>query len=95
VNRLVEDGFLTIVQPSTRDGQAHRYQLLVPKSFGVAPQIQKKGPQIPWGSSPNPSPSNHQEPSLEPAVEKFECVYCHMRIVVGRKHFCSAMRMEM
>lgn len=86
VKQMIADGYLRIVKASTRQGDPHHYELLVPKPVGV-PKSTGEGPQVGGVTSPNPSPSNHQEPS-----RTFECPYCRSK---KRKHYCSAMNMQM
>ena len=95
VKQMVADGYLEIVEPSTREGSATRYKLVVPNSLGV-PKSTGEGPQVDGTTSPNPSPSNHKESSLEPPVdERPRCPYCKMRYTFGKPHNCSAMNMLM
>lgn len=94
VKQMIADGYLRIIEHSTREGSATKYELLVPKSFGV-PKSEGEGPQVDGQTSPNPSPSNHKEPSIEPSTEKPKCPYCKMRYTFGKPHNCSAMNMLM
>lgn len=84
VRTMIADGYLSIVQESTRSGQAHTYKLLVPKSFGV-PKSSDQPPQVDGPTSPNPSPSNRQEPSIN------HCPYCHRPVDQRKAHDCPAM----
>jgi len=65
VRQMEADGFIQIIEESTRQGKAHTYLLkspnhLVPKSTGEGPQVDRQ-------TSPNPSPSNRKEPSSKPS----------------------------
>jgi hypothetical protein len=92
VKQMIADGYLEIVQQSTRQGDSHRYKLLVPNSLGV-PKSDGEGPQVETPTSPNPSPSNHQEPSNNP--HRVQCPYCKRVYKVDKPHNCSAMNMLM
>lgn len=96
VKQMVAEGFIQIIEPGTREGDSHRYQLMVPKSFGV-PKSDGQPPQVETPTSPNPSPSNRKEPSKnrQKAPEKVECPYCRQKFVWGKPHDCSAMNMRM
>lgn len=89
VKQMVTDGYLEIVEASTRQGSANKYKLLVPNSLGV-PKSTGEGPQVDRETSPNPSPSNHKEPS-----NKSKCPYCHRVYKVDKPHNCSAMNQLM
>ena len=95
VNNMIEQGLVEMVKES--NGRSNHQYRLVPKFRGnsVPAALHDTSPELDDTLTGTLPPENHHESSLEPTVEKFECVYCHMRIVVGRKHFCSAMRMEM
>jgi hypothetical protein len=96
VKAMTEDGFIKIVEQSTREGDTHRYKLMVPKSLGV-PKSTGEGPQVDGSTSPNPSPSNRKEPpknhhrTSDTVSEKVECPYCHNRFTYGKPHNCPAM----
>lgn len=97
------DGFLEIVEESKGRGMSHRYKLLAPKSFGELPkqpdssygetQIKTGKTQIQDKGDPNPSPKNHQEPSI--TISKAQCPYCHKKINIDKPHNCSAMNQLM
>ena len=97
IKQMVADGYVEIVKASTREGESHQYQLKVPKSFGV-PKWTGEGPQVDRPTSPNPSPSNRQEPSItisDTVSQKPKCPYCHRRYDPHKPHSCSAMNMLM
>ena len=96
VKQMIADGFVSIVKESTRDGQAHQYKLMVPKSFGL-PNSTGDGPQVDGVTSPNLSPSNRQEPpkNHQGSNVRVECPYCRRKITWGKPHDCSAMNMRM
>lgn len=86
---MERDGLLEIVEESKGRGSSHRYRLLNPKSSapnGLA-QTSEPTPQIQPPTTPNPSPKNHQEPSI--TVSK--CPYC--KSATGA-HYCPAMNMR-
>jgi hypothetical protein len=62
VKQMAADGYVRIVKSSTREGDAHRYLLTSPNELGTVPKSKGRGPQIQRATSPNPSPSNRQEP---------------------------------
>lgn len=104
VKQMLADGFIKIIDPGTREGDPHRYQLVVPKSFGV-PKSSGQPPQVDGPTSPNPSPSNRQEPSKNHTGglassgdigntggdRKVRCPYCHNNYKTGKPHNCPAM----
>ena len=97
VKQLVKDGFVEIIKSSTREGEPHHYKMLVPKSSGV-PKSVGEGPQVDGPTSPNPSPSNHQEPSRtisDTVSHKPKCPYCHRKYDPNKPHACPAMNMLM
>lgn len=63
VRTLIDDGYLEITRPSSREGDSHHYRLLSPNGLGAVPKSFVLGPQIIRAGSPNLSPSNRQEPS--------------------------------
>lgn len=87
VKQMISDGYIRIIEQSSRQGSPHKYEMLVPNSLGV-PKSSDQGPQVERPTSPNPSPSNHQEPSNKP-----RCPYCRMRFHPDKPHNCSAMNM--
>lgn len=91
--QMTQDGLLEIIRPSSGPGSSHQYKLLPPKSFGVKgkeiPQIEQPIPQIQRPNTPNPSPNNRQEPSIEP-----KCPYCNTKFGNKTYHDCSAMNMR-
>lgn len=93
VKQMITDGYLQIVEPSSREGSAHTYQLIVPgwkpqspENLG-SPSGKGRGPQVSRETSPNPPPSNHQEPPIEPT----RCPYCKKPIHLGKAHDCPVM----
>lgn len=96
VKQMLADGFIKILEPGTREGNPHKYMLVVPKSFG-APKSTGQPPQVDGTTSPNLPPSNHQEPSEnhhQGSNVKVTCPYCNQRVTFGKAHDCSAMNMR-
>ena len=91
--QMTQDKLLEIIRPSSGPGSAHQYRLLSPKPLGVKPQeipqIEQPIPQIQPPNTPNPSPNNRQEPSIEP-----KCPYCNAKFGGKAYHDCSAMNMR-
>lgn len=72
--RVMEaDGYIQIMKPSTGQGTSHVYRMTSPTQLGTLPKSGGVPPQLERPTSPNPSPSNHQEPSKEP---KGHCPRC-------------------
>lgn len=92
VKRMLDDGFLVIVQPSTVKGTSHRYAFRTsPNLLGTLPKSVGDPPQISRGPSPNPSSRNHKEPERT-TIEPPRCAWCRTKLT-GKSHFCSASNM--
>lgn len=102
VRKMQEDGLIEIVSASSGRGNSHVYHLLNPKLSGASSdgkaQVDDRNPQISSRKPPNPSPKNHQEPSItssDTVSQKPKCPYCHRRYDPNKPHPCPAMNMLM
>ena len=94
VNDMVVQGLVELVKES--NGRQNHLYRLVPKFRGnsVPAELGDTSPELDDKITGTLPPKNHHEPSLEPSVEKYECIYCHTYQRVGKKHYCSAMRQD-
>ncbi len=101
VKRMIEDGFVRIVQVSAGRGRSHIYVLETPNSVGVfggkPPTRRVRNPQIHASKPPNPSPKNHQEPSKNHQLRG--CVLCGTETLVTYRdepmcHPCVALEVS-
>ena len=91
VSQMVSDGYVEIVEMSNGIS-SHRYKLVARNS--VPPRKSKTGrAEIQDRESGNPSPKNHQEPSI--TISKAQCPYCHRKFNLDKPHNCSAMNQLM
>lgn len=86
--KMQQDGYLELVSVSRGPGSSHTYRLKYPSNSGVS---KGKIPHIHERNTPHLPPNNHQEPPIEPSVERPTCVYCRKPVTEGKPHNCPAM----